>query len=607
MLTLDVLCLWRRYAKVTLRDLLRWVSTFGTGDASKADWLGRTAWLTYGGRFRTDQCQGAVATVIKAQLGWDPVASRATSHLKVLRRGARVFDIFYAEYPIAQVKLPSGPELKLQALRRNPLAEFDDEVWTQLSEANDAVYNALFVAGRDSLTELPLFNAGAVFLIVEQLVRGAPLFRAACDVYGSSLRSPKDRHSVLNAIRSVLGDHHAGALSAPSRMSKAFVLNAETKEAVQVIVRGLATEQPVLVCGPSGCGKSLLVRAIAGLMNFPLEQLFITNQTEPAALVGSILPQKGAAPKWVDGAVSEAVERGQWLVLENISEGQPQTLERLNPVLEKPSQWTKTENDEVKATPIHPNFRVLATMVPPQSGLQNVTIQTSTELSPALANRFTIVNVRGLHAGSPEAEVLDQLRVACPSLAVDTATAVSQVARPCVAGTGSLLLCCQQFQTIWRSASSTFAVTPRHLALIGDCAHTLLEHPRTHELKLSSEQIAKHAFMMVAGAAVGKDGFMPQVDLSKANFLDSFVAESKRNALTDYVVTREGTPSRCVDFVLFRGFSFATVFASDTSVRSGSQPPGSAASPSCSKGPRPPAKRAWSSIWPRLPASAPSA
>ena len=113
----------------------------------------------------------------------------------------------------------------------------------------------------------------------------------------------------------------------------------------------MRSAQNVLLVGPDGCGKSHAVRSLAALLGVPVLSLYITPQTEPAALVGSLVPKPGGKPEWRDGAVSQAAREGCWLVLENFSEAQAAVLERLNPVLEQPPVVSCSHDCELSRLP----------------------------------------------------------------------------------------------------------------------------------------------------------------------------------------------------------------------------------------------------------------
>jgi midasin (ATPase involved in ribosome maturation) len=112
--------------------------------------------------------------------------------------------------------------------------------------------------------------------------------------------------------------------------------------------------------------------------------------------VGQYLPSDNPALEriaWHDGPVTHAYTTGSWLLLDNLSEAEPAVLERLNPVLEQPSTWVLTEKGDVLPCQQAPGWQFLATMTPPSKhGSRDLGSQGS-ELSPALANRFSIVHM----------------------------------------------------------------------------------------------------------------------------------------------------------------------------------------------------------------------
>ncbi|MEK7653799.1 MAG: AAA family ATPase [Patescibacteria group bacterium] len=104
--------------------------------------------------------------------------------------------------------------------------------------------------------------------------------------------------------------------------------------------------------------------------------------------------------RWQDGIDIQAKKEGQWLILDEINLAEAQILERLNSQLEKSPSITLTEHgnevvrelnkeemEEYKAgklpgvVPLHPNFRIFATMNPAEySGRK--------PMSPAYKNRW---------------------------------------------------------------------------------------------------------------------------------------------------------------------------------------------------------------------------
>src|SRR5262249_45468178 len=84
--------------------------------------------------------------------------------------------------------------------------------------------------------------------------------------------------------------------------------------------------------------------------------------------------------RWQDGPVVTALKRGWWVLLDEVNLAEPQILERLNSVLERDPMLVLTEHDHSAfgpgGQPIHPDFRLFATMNPAEYSGRSV-------LSPA--------------------------------------------------------------------------------------------------------------------------------------------------------------------------------------------------------------------------------
>ena len=107
---------------------------------------------------------------------------------------------------------------------------------------------------------------------------------------------------------------------------------------MQAMVRALRVQQPVLVAGPNGAGKSELLRVLAQLLGWPVQQLCLTAETAPADLLGQFAPSQDPGQRicWRDGQVTQCARRGEWALLDNLTEAEPCVAERLNPVMEQP-------------------------------------------------------------------------------------------------------------------------------------------------------------------------------------------------------------------------------------------------------------------------------
>ncbi|PNH00560.1 Midasin, partial [Tetrabaena socialis] len=170
----------------------------------------------------------------------------------------------------------------------------------------------------------------------------------------------------------------------------------------------LASGQPVLLTGAGGSGKSECLRALAALLGLPVQEAFLTAESEAATLVGQYLPSDrpgGPRVAWADGAATLAVHAGQALLAEGLGDADATVLERLNPLLESPPCWVLTERGDTLPAAVAPGFRVLATLATrsrraggggagrEEEGAGGQAGGGQGELSPALANRFCIVHM----------------------------------------------------------------------------------------------------------------------------------------------------------------------------------------------------------------------
>src|SRR5205085_6851076 len=89
----------------------------------------------------------------------------------------------------------------------------------------------------------------------------------------------------------------------------------------------------------------------------------------------------GSLWRWQDGLVVQAMKAGWWVLLDEVNLAEPQILERLNSVLESDPSLILTEHENEPVTPIHPEFRLFATMNPAEYAGRSV-------LSPAYRDRW---------------------------------------------------------------------------------------------------------------------------------------------------------------------------------------------------------------------------
>jgi MoxR-like ATPase len=189
------------------------------------------------------------------------------------------------------------------------------------------------------------------------------------------------------------------------------------------IFQGIILKEPLLLIGPTGVGKTSFVRHLAELAQIKFFRLNLSGQTEKSELIGGFKPNEEGIFVWQPGALIEAMRNGWWILLDEINLASPQVVERINSLLDddvslvirenKNEKWVsgpeyahriekimqergvgreeaqKLLERESKIFPIHPNFRLFATMNPAEYAGRKV-------FSPALLNRFRIVWLREL-------------------------------------------------------------------------------------------------------------------------------------------------------------------------------------------------------------------
>ena len=215
-----------------------------------------------------------------------------------------------------------------------------------------------------------------------------------------------------------------------------FTLDRRTAELLEKLATAIRLREPCLLEGETSTSKTSSIEYLASVTGTPVSRLNLSGQTDTSELIGRYVPndgrleasfdallrdagqlteasraiverarrqgrglsllesQKVAAAegidvpewRWQDGVVPVAMREGRWLILDELNLGEPQVLERLNPVLERPPSLVLTEGDGrvlgAGGEPVHEGFRVFATMNPAEYAGRS-------PLSPAYKDRFT--------------------------------------------------------------------------------------------------------------------------------------------------------------------------------------------------------------------------
>ncbi|KAJ5702978.1 Midasin [Penicillium malachiteum] len=166
-----------------------------------------------------------------------------------------------------------------------------------------------------------------------------------------------------------------------------FTMDAPTTIANSVrIARGLQSSKPILMEGSPGVGKTTLVTALAKALGRPLTRINLSEQTDLTDLFGSDVPVEGGDVgqfMWRDAPFLRAMQRGEWVLLDEMNLASQSVLEGLNSCLDHRQQVYIAELDQTFKR--HPDFVLFAAQNPHHQGGGRKGLPAS------FVNRFTVV------------------------------------------------------------------------------------------------------------------------------------------------------------------------------------------------------------------------
>jgi cobaltochelatase CobS len=141
---------------------------------------------------------------------------------------------------------------------------------------------------------------------------------------------------------------------------------------------------PILLVGETGVGKTLSVRHLAHMTHNGFRRVNLNGMTTVDEFVGKLMiNEKGTY--WVNGILIEAMEAGDWLLIDEINACLPEIAFCLHSLLDDDRMIVLSEYDGRIVRP-HPSFRLFASMNPHENRRYGGT----KPLNEALLDRFPV-------------------------------------------------------------------------------------------------------------------------------------------------------------------------------------------------------------------------
>ncbi|CAF3786308.1 unnamed protein product [Rotaria socialis] len=471
------------YAEISIRELLKWVNQliwqkqhgcWPTNAQDRGNMLSFSAWCIYGARYRTNG-RTIVENILtdNGKGGWGRPALQNIS-IRVDQKEEKIFlDNIQCSarikiQPIANPELEWFNVFKMAGLET---IKFNADIWTIAFKVHNAVHKMLI--NIDFIYLHGIYRIDYSWLwhwltsAAHHLNQRNEFGIHGCKSYISRFRHIKAQNKVRSCFIEHFEDANLSEITSKDIMIQPdmpYILTDRTLQTMKQVSFDMNIKQPILVTGPEGCGKSDLLLALTWLNGQQVNQLNITPETEPSALIGQILPNEakdkngannGKMLDWNHGCVTRAYINGQWALLDNFNTAEASVLERLNPILEEKPMLILTENGEIDEQNMHDDYRLFATMTPPDSRYSSLNVG---ELSPSLYNRFATVHMNDIDNNSDE---LLQLAKGLLSDDVDSQLAVD--------------LCREILDFLSKNAANISKVTLRNLVRFFDSTYRLYQ------------------------------------------------------------------------------------------------------------------------------------
>lgn len=177
--------------------------------------------------------------------------------------------------------------------------------------------------------------------------------------------------------------------SGPLVRDPLFVPTERVDRALFQIMRGLQLQKAILLEGERQSSKKSMVEHIGRCTGNLVKQVTLCEQTDIVDLLGSDVPEEKEVGEmtftWQNGILLEAIQKGHWLVINDLNLASQSVLEGLNSILDHRGSVFIPELNQTYEK--HPTFRLFAVQGTYMLG------EGRKQLPASFLNRFTKIHV----------------------------------------------------------------------------------------------------------------------------------------------------------------------------------------------------------------------